>query len=58
MEKKLNWKRTIAGTIIIAVVVWFGTAIILGNILNLSVGIIATVVTFASVVTYFVSKLL
>ena len=58
MENKINWKKTISGIITILIVVWFGTAIIIGNIANLSVATIATSVAFASVLTYIVSKLL
>ena len=58
MENKINWKRTIAGVIVIFIVVWFGTAIIIGNIANLSIATIATTIAFASVLTYIVSKLL
>jgi len=58
MENKINWKRTIAGIIIIFIVVWFGTAIVIGNIANLSVATIATSVAFASIMTYLISKIL
>ncbi len=58
MEKNLNWKRIVIGIILIAVVTWFGTAVIIGNIGNLSIATIATAIAFASVVTYIISKLL
>jgi hypothetical protein len=58
MEKKHDWKKIIAGVIIIFVVIWIGTIFFIQSIANLSTGLLATVIAFASVITYLVSKLL
>jgi hypothetical protein len=58
MEKNPNWKRVIAGIILITVVTFFGTAIIIPNIEHLSGATIASAIAFASVVTYIISKFL
>jgi len=58
MDKTFNWKKTIGGAILIFVIVLFGTMILVGNIVNLSTGMLGIVIAFASVITYLISKLL
>ena len=58
MDKTFNWKKTIGGAFIIFFTVLFGTMIFVGNIVNLSTGMLGIVIAFASVVTYIISKLL
>ena len=58
MDKTFNWKKTIGGAILIFVIVLFVTMILIGNIVNLSTGLLGIVIAFASVITYLISKLL
>lgn len=58
MNKTFNWKKTIGGVILIFVIVLLGTLLLVGNIMNLSTGMLGIVVAFASVITYLISKLL
>jgi hypothetical protein len=54
MSQKVRWKRTIGGAIIIFLVIWFGTMISIGSIMELSTGKLATVLAFTAIITYIV----
>jgi len=51
---QIRYKRTIGGAIIIFLIVWFGTMIFIGSIMELSTGKLATMLAFTAIITYIV----